>query len=299
MYVVFLQWLQKWLLLLRSSVEFCRGQKTQTAVTSCQSKQYWLVNDLASQLLSITQNSGVKSCIDLLFFFSRKLIRILKWHANLYLSPLQDPVSWGDVASFEMSEAATPPRHKRANYTSLLQEKTLGGSAGFATKTLAAITNVAASASEKSCAQFAPGAAASLSPVNASKPTQGPASRRRKERGEASPLCDRIGASFLENVSLNSPKKTPTKSLPFTPSRVSGFILVAVIYSNSSTNAEEAFVLIILVCPLRQFCNISGVEHLNLDNPALTSTPMCGQRCLFNTPLQKETTPRHQKENDM
>lgn len=54
-----------------------------------------------------------------------------------------------------------------------------------------------------------------------------------------------------------------------------------------------------LVCLLYQFCNISGVEHLNLDNPALTSTPMCGQRCLFNTPLQKETTPKHQKENDM
>lgn len=65
------------------------------------------------------------------------------------------------------------------------------------------------------------------------------------------------------------------------------------------TNAEEAFPLMFLVCLLHQFCNISGVEHLNLDNPALTSTPMCGQRCLFNTPLQKETTPKHQKENDM
>ncbi|XP_075906490.1 myb-related protein A isoform X2 [Nelusetta ayraudi] len=180
-----------------------------------------------------------------------------------------DPVSWGDVASFDMSEAATPPRHERAGYTSLLQEKTLDGSAGYASKTLAAAAPVSISAHEKGCAQFATGAAAaaSLSPVNAAKPTQGPAGRRRrKERGEPSPLCDRVGASFLENVSLNSPKKTPTKSLPFTPSR---------------------------------FCNISGVEHLNLDNPALTSTPMCGQRCLFNTPLQKETTPKHQKENDI
>lgn len=138
-------------------------------------------------------------------------------------SPLQDPVSWGDVASFDMSEAATPPRHERAGYTSLLQEKTLDGSAGYATKTLAATV----SAHEKGCAQFATGAAAaSLTPVNAAKPTQGPAGRRRrKERGEPSPLCDRVGASFLENVSLNSPKKTPTKSLPFTPSRVSDLIL--------------------------------------------------------------------------
>lgn len=124
-----------------------------------------------------------------------------------------------------MSEAATPPRHEQAGYTSLLQEKTLDGSSGFATKTLVAVANVAVSAHEKGCAQFGPGTAASLTPVNASKPTQGPASwRRRKERGEPSPLCDRVGGSFLENVSLNSPKKTPTKSLPFTPSRVSGFI---------------------------------------------------------------------------
>uniref|UniRef100_A0A3Q1FGA0 V-myb avian myeloblastosis viral oncogene homolog-like 1 n=1 Tax=Acanthochromis polyacanthus TaxID=80966 RepID=A0A3Q1FGA0_9TELE len=90
------------------------------------------------------------------------------------------------------------------------------------------------------------------------------AHKRRRERGEASPLCDRTCSSFLDNIS-NSPKKTPTKSLPFTPSR---------------------------------FCNVSGAEHLNLDNPALTSTPVCGQRCLLNTPLQKETTPKHQKEND-
>uniref|UniRef100_A0A3B4X1S4 MYB proto-onco like 1 n=1 Tax=Seriola lalandi dorsalis TaxID=1841481 RepID=A0A3B4X1S4_SERLL len=83
-------------------------------------------------------------------------------------------------------------------------------------------------------------------------------------KGEPSPLCDRTCSSFLENNS-NSPKKTPTKSLPFTPSR---------------------------------FCNISGVEHLNLDNPALTSTPVCGQRCLLYTPVHKETTPKHQKEND-
>uniref|UniRef100_A0A672IZP7 V-myb avian myeloblastosis viral oncogene homolog-like 1 n=1 Tax=Salarias fasciatus TaxID=181472 RepID=A0A672IZP7_SALFA len=47
-----------------------------------------------------------------------------------------------------------------------------------------------------------------------------------------------------------------------------------------------------------RFCNISGVEHLNLENPALTSTPVCGQRCHLNTPLHKETTPKHQKEND-
>lgn len=47
-----------------------------------------------------------------------------------------------------------------------------------------------------------------------------------------------------------------------------------------------------------QIGNISGTEPLSLDTPALTSTPVCGQRCLINTPLHKETTPKHQKEND-
>ncbi|KAK1885486.1 Myb-related protein A [Dissostichus eleginoides] len=92
---------------------------------------------------------------------------------------LQDPVSWSDVGSFDLSETETPPRHH-------------------------------------------------------------------------------------QNIS-NSPRKTPTKTLPFTPSR---------------------------------FCNLSGAENLHLENPALTSTPVCSQRCLQNTPLHKETTPKHHKENE-
>nr|XP_046227783.1 myb-related protein A isoform X2 [Scatophagus argus] len=171
-----------------------------------------------------------------------------------------DPVEWNDVASFDLSEAATPPRHNQAGYTNLLQERTVDSSMGYTVNTPSAL-----SGRDKNCAPFGPGSVASLTPINSSKASQASIGRRkRKERGDSSPLCDRTCSSFLENIS-NSPKKTPTKSLPFTPSR---------------------------------FCNISGVEHLNLENPALTSTPVCGQRCLFNTPLQKETTPKHQKEND-
>ncbi|XP_074478788.1 myb-related protein A isoform X1 [Sebastes fasciatus] len=158
---------------------------------------------------------------------------------------LQDPGVWSDVASFDLSETTTPPRHNQAGYTTLLQERTIDNSLGFPVNTPPSVT--------------------SLTPINSSKPTQASVGRRRRrERGEPSPSCDRTCSSFLENIS-NSPKKTPTKSLPFTPSR---------------------------------FCNISGAEHLNLDNPALTSTPVCCQRCLLNTPLHKETTPKHQKEND-
>ncbi|XP_051267141.1 myb-related protein A isoform X2 [Dicentrarchus labrax] len=171
-----------------------------------------------------------------------------------------DPVAWSDMASFDLSEEATPPRHNQAGYATHLQERPIDSSMGYTVNTPPAI-----SGRDKSCAQFGLGSGKSLTPINSSKPSQTSIGRRRRrERGEPSPLCDRTCSSFLENIS-NSPKKTPTKSLPFTPSR---------------------------------FCNISGAEHLNLDNPALTSTPVCGQRCLLNTPLQKETTPKHQKEND-
>ncbi|XP_070842426.1 myb-related protein A [Chaetodon trifascialis] len=173
---------------------------------------------------------------------------------------LQDPVAWSDMASFDLSETATPPRHNQAGYTSLLQERTIDNSMGYELNTSTAI-----SGRDKNCAPFGSGSVTSLTPITSCKPSQASIGRkRRRERGEPSPLCDRTCSSFLENIS-NSPKKTPTKSLPFTPSR---------------------------------FCNISGAEHLTLDNPALTSTPVCGQRCLLSTPLQKESTPKHQKEND-
>ncbi|XP_056869751.1 myb-related protein A isoform X2 [Takifugu flavidus] len=171
-----------------------------------------------------------------------------------------DPVSWGDVASFDVCEGATPPRQNPVGFASLQQESMIDCSTGHTVS-----SNAVLSGQEKNCASFLVGGVTSLTPISSSKPTQISVwRRRRKERGEMSPLCDRTGSSFLENTS-NSPKKTPTKSLPFTPSRI---------------------------------CNISGTEHLGLDTPALTSTPVCGQRCLINTPLHKETTPKHQKEND-
>ncbi|XP_029935693.1 myb-related protein A isoform X2 [Myripristis murdjan] len=163
-----------------------------------------------------------------------------------------DPVAWSEVTSFDLSETGTPPRHAHGGYSTLPQERTIEDSVGYTASSL--------SGRNKHCAPFVN----SLTPINTSKPTQPSTGRRkRRERGEQSPMCDRTCSSFLENVS-NSPKKTPTKSLPFSPSR---------------------------------FCNISGAEPLNLDNPALTSTPVCGQKCLLSTPLHKETTPKHQKEN--
>ncbi|XP_026148448.1 myb-related protein A isoform X2 [Mastacembelus armatus] len=168
-----------------------------------------------------------------------------------------DPVAWSDVASFDLSETATPPRHDQAGYSTVLQEGMIDSSMGYAVNSPNAI-----SVHDKACASFGLG---SLTPINSSKPPHASTGRRwTRQRGEPSPLCERACFSFFENIS-NSPKKTPTKSLPFTPSR---------------------------------FCNMSGAEHQNLDNPTLTSSPICSQRCLLNTPLHKESTPKHLKEND-
>lgn len=124
---------------------------------------------------------------------------------------LQDPVAWSDLASFDLSETATPPRHTQAGFTTLLQERTIYNPVGYTVNTPAAI-----SGHDRNCALLGVGSVSTL------KTTQASTGRKRRERGESSPLCDRTCSSFLENIS-NSPKKTPTKSLPFTPSRVKTF----------------------------------------------------------------------------
>ncbi|KAJ3611732.1 hypothetical protein NHX12_021746 [Muraenolepis orangiensis] len=138
-----------------------------------------------------------------------------------------DPMAWSEVASFHLSDGETPP--------SLDKHRLPFGSSKAPT--------------------------AALGAPRPGHPSLG--RERRRERAGQSPMCDRTCPSFLENVKV-SPRKTPSKCLPFSPSRL---------------------------------FNVSGAEQLCLDNPAFTSTPVCGQKSLLTTPIHKDTTPKSQKEN--
>lgn len=194
------------------------------------------------------------------------------------------------MARFELSNTVTPPRLDQAGFTNLLQERAAYKPIGYTINDLSAI-----SGHDGNCPPYGLVGVASQTRINSSKPSKD-SSGRRKRRDRGQPLCDRTFSSFLENIS-NSPKKTPTKSQPFTPSAVSErcFSPLHIRTFLSWYDHIRNLFLSSLFC---QFCNISATEHLNLDDPALTSTPVCGQRCLLATPLLKENTPKHQKEND-
>ncbi|XP_071404032.1 transcriptional activator Myb isoform X1 [Pithys albifrons albifrons] len=89
----------------------------------------------------------------------------------------------------------------------------------------------------------------------------------RKRRGHSSPLASgHTSTLVLADVSSStSPKRSPVKSLPFSPSQ----------FLNTSSNHE----------------------NLNLDNPTLTSTPVCGHKMAGTNPFHKDQTFKAQKEN--
>ncbi|XP_005392206.1 PREDICTED: myb-related protein A isoform X2 [Chinchilla lanigera] len=88
--------------------------------------------------------------------------------------------------------------------------------------------------------------------------------KKRKMRVNQSPGSELGEGSFIDGVNT-ALKHTPVKTLPFSPSQ----------FFNT--------------CP--------GNQQLNIENPSFTSTPICGQKVLITTPLQKEATPKDQKEN--
>ncbi|KAJ8413370.1 hypothetical protein AAFF_G00093660 [Aldrovandia affinis] len=174
---------------------------------------------------------------------------------------VQDPVAWGDVTSFSLVEVTCPVKQEPETVAFPQTREPGGAPAEMGYQ----FSGPAVSNQGKGSGRGGQDKLASLiSPIVAKFNTPPSILRRkRREREEQSSAGEGSGSSFLD-TSTASPKGTPVKALPFSPS---------------------------------QFFNISGNEHLNLDNPALTSTPVCGQKCLLNTPIQKEMTPKHQKEN--
>ncbi|XP_038659476.1 v-myb avian myeloblastosis viral oncogene homolog-like 2b [Scyliorhinus canicula] len=96
--------------------------------------------------------------------------------------------------------------------------------------------------------------------------------RKRKTKITLSPVNDsssgNSSAIFESSTSSSmTPKSTPVKTLPFSPS---------------------------------QFLNFwTKQDNLDLENPSLTSTPVCSQKIIVTAPLQRDYTPKVQKENSV
>ncbi|XP_074043745.1 transcriptional activator Myb isoform X5 [Macrotis lagotis] len=90
----------------------------------------------------------------------------------------------------------------------------------------------------------------------------------RNKRGHASPLATGDYSSFIfADVSSSTPKRSPVKSLPFSPSQ----------FLNTSNNHE----------------------NMDMDVPALTSTPLNGHKLTVTTPFHRDQTVKPQKENNI
>uniref|UniRef100_A0A674KBP7 MYB proto-onco like 1 n=1 Tax=Terrapene triunguis TaxID=2587831 RepID=A0A674KBP7_9SAUR len=197
--------------------------------------------------------------------------KYLAVEANAVLSSLQtipefaetleliesDPVAWSDVTSFDLSEAANSPVKPAPVTLMRIQHNEGAMECQFNVSVVLDGKKNSCSSGEEEILSTSPSIAKFSTP---------PAILRKKKRLRVgqSPVNELNDGSYNDAVNV-ALKQTPVKTLPFSPSQF--------------------------------FNTCSGNEQFNLENPAFTSTPICGQKVLITTPLHKEMTPKDQKEN--
>nr|XP_038965322.1 myb-related protein A isoform X3 [Rattus norvegicus] len=198
--------------------------------------------------------------------------KFLAVEANAVLSSLQtipefaetleliesDPVAWSDVTSFDLSDAAASPVKSTPVKLMRIQHNEGAMECQFN-------VSLVLEGKKNSC-NGGDSEAIPLASPNVVKFSTPPTILRKKKRLRVGQSAgSELGEGSLSEGNNAALKHTPVKTLPFSPSQ----------FFNT--------------CP--------GSEQLNIENPSFTSTPICGQKVLITTPLQKEATPKDQKEN--